>query len=335
MRWYPWLRPHFDRLVARYQAGKGHHALLLHALPGMGDDALNYALSRWLMCQHPEGSKSCGHCHGCQLMQAGTHPDYRVLEPEKGKSALGIEPVRALCEKLYDRARMGGARVVWLPNADALTEAAANALLKTLEEPPENCWFLMSSREPERLPATLRSRCLYWHLAPPDEAFAIAWLGREHPSPQEPLRAALRLSAGAPGAALTLLESDQWKDRDTLGSALDSVLQSGNWLSLLAVLNHESAAVRLHWLSALLLDAMKWHQGVTHVLVNDDRRQQVAAIAAAVPVARLQSMLWTLCRAREQLITVTGVNRELILTGLLLGWEHLMQPGTPLPAPHL
>ncbi|MTD39887.1 DNA polymerase III subunit delta' [Erwinia sp. CPCC 100877] len=335
MRWYPWLRPHFDRLVARYQAGKGHHALLLHALPGMGEDALSYALGRWLMCQHPEGNKSCGRCHSCQLMQAGTHPDYRVLEPEKGKSALGIEPVRALCEKLHDRARMGGARVVWLPDTDALTEAAANALLKTLEEPPENCWFLMCCREPERLPATLRSRCLYWHLAPPDENFAIAWLAREHPAPEEALRAALRLSAGAPGAALTLLTSDRWKERETLYAALDGVLRSGGWLDLLGALNHESVAARLHWLSALLLDAVKWHQGITQALVNDDQRARVAAIADAVSIARLQSMLWTLFRVREQLITVAGVNRELILTGLLLGWEHLMRPGAPLPAPHL
>lgn len=335
MRWYPWLRPHFDRLVARYQAGKGHHALLLHALPGMGDDALNYALSRWLMCQHPQGGKSCGQCHGCQLMQAGTHPDFRVLEPEKGKSTLGIEPVRALSEKLYDRARMGGARVVWLPAADVLTEAAANALLKTLEEPPENCWFLMSCRQPERLPATLRSRCLYWHLAPPEESFAIGWLDREHPAPPETLRAALRLSAGAPGTALALLEAERWKEREALCAALDGVVSSGNWLALLGELNHDSVATRLHWLAALLLDALKWRQGITDSLVNDDQRGRIAAIAAAVSPARLQSMTGTLFRARQRLMTVTGINRELILTGLLLGWEHLMQPGTPLPAPHL
>lgn len=86
MRWYPWLRPDFEKLVASYQAGRGHHALLIQALPGMGDDALIYALSRYLLCQQPQGHKSCGHCRGCQLMQAGTHPDYYTLAPEKGKN---------------------------------------------------------------------------------------------------------------------------------------------------------------------------------------------------------------------------------------------------------
>jgi DNA polymerase-3 subunit delta' len=80
----------------------------------MGDDALIYAITRFLMCQQPEGHKSCGKCRGCQLMQAGTHPDYYTLEPEKGKSALGIDAVREVSEKLYEHARLGGAKVVWL-----------------------------------------------------------------------------------------------------------------------------------------------------------------------------------------------------------------------------
>lgn len=70
MKWYPWLRPPFEQLVASYQAGRGHHALMVQALPGMGSDALIYALCRFLMCRQPEGHKSCGHCHSCQLMQA-------------------------------------------------------------------------------------------------------------------------------------------------------------------------------------------------------------------------------------------------------------------------
>ncbi len=159
MKWYPWLRPSFEHLVGNWQAGRGHHAVLIHALPGMGDDALIYALSRWRMCQQPQGQKSCGACRACQLMQAGTHPDYYQAEPEKGKSTLGIDAIREINEKLYDRARLGGAKVVWIKEAALLTEAAANALLKTLEEPPENTWFLLGCREPEQLPATLRSRC--------------------------------------------------------------------------------------------------------------------------------------------------------------------------------
>lgn len=132
-------------------------------------------------------------------MLAGNHPDYHVLAPEKGKSSLGIEPIRQVIETLYAHAQQGGAKVIWLPQAEQLTEAAANALLKTLEEPPEKTYFLLGCREPSRLMATLRSRCLYWHLASPDEQLSLQWLGRQAAGSQTDRLTALRLHDGAAG----------------------------------------------------------------------------------------------------------------------------------------
>ncbi|HAU5607266.1 DNA polymerase III subunit delta' [Citrobacter koseri] len=334
MKWYPWLRPDFEKLVASYQAGRGHHALLIQALPGMGDDALIYALSRYLLCQQPEGHKSCGRCRGCQLMQAGTHPDYYSLLPEKGKSTLGVDAVRDVGEKLYEHSRLGGAKVVLIPDAALLTDAAANALLKTLEEPPEQTWFFLASREPARLLATLRSRCRLHHLAPPSEQYAVSWLSREVTMSQETLLAALRLSAGAPGAALALLQADSWAHRNALCEALANTLQSGDWYILLSVLNHEQAAVRLHWLAALLMDALKYQYGASS-LTNQDAGTLVASIAERLSVARIQAILSDVCHCREQLINVTGLNRELVLTDLILRIEHYLQPGAVLPVSHL
>jgi DNA polymerase-3 subunit delta' len=96
--------------------------------------------------------------------------------------------------------------VVWISDAALLTDAAANALLKTLEEPPENTWFFLACEEPARLLTTLRSRCRLHHLAPPSESYALAWLEREVNLPQEALLTALRLCASAPAAALELLQ---------------------------------------------------------------------------------------------------------------------------------
>lgn len=334
MKWYPWLRPSFEQLVAGYQAGRGHHALLLQALPGMGGEALIYALCRYLMCRQPEGNKSCGQCHSCQLMQACTHPDYYTLAPEKGKSALGIDAVRDVNEKLYERSRLGGAKVVWIGDAALLTDAAANALLKTLEEPPENTWFFLACQEPARLLATLRSRCRLHHLAPPSESYGLAWLEREVTMPQETLLSALRLSANAPAAALDLLQESHWASRQQLTQTLAGVLSSGDWLALLPILNHEQAAVRLHWLASLLLDAQKRQQGIT-LVSNPDAWTLVNQLAQALPAARLQAIARDVSACRDQLLNVVGVNRELLLTERLLRWEHYLQPGTVLPVSHL
>ncbi|MGK3396610.1 DNA polymerase III subunit delta' [Escherichia coli] len=334
MRWYPWLRPDFEKLVASYQAGRGHHALLIQALPGMGDDALIYALSRYLLCQQPQGHKSCGHCRGCQLMQAGTHPDYYTLAPEKGKNALGIDAVREVTEKLNEHARLGGAKVVWVTDAALLTDAAANALLKTLEEPPAETWFFLATREPERLLATLRSRCRLHCLAPPPEQYAVTWLSREVTMSQDALLAALRLSAGSPGAALALFQGDNWQARETLCQALAYGVQSGDWYSLLAALNNEQAPARLHWLATLLMDALKRHYGAAHV-TNVDVPGLVVELANHLSPSRLQAILGDVCHIREQLMSVTGINRELLITDLLLRIEHYLQPGVVLPVPHL
>lgn len=327
MNWYPWLNQPYRRIITRHQSGQAHHALLIQAIEGMGDDALVWGVSRWLMCQHPEGLKSCGQCHGCQLMQAQTHPDWYRLEAEKGKSSLGIDAVRNVTEKLYHFAQQGGAKVVWLPDAAQLTEAAANALLKTLEEPPANTWFFLSTREPSRLLATLRSRCMAWHISPPEELHSLQWLQKQISQPEETLRAALRLSNGAPAAALTLLQPERWQARQALCNALPDALHQ-DLLQLLPSLNSDDVAERLAWLISLLVDAMKVQQGASRWLSNGDRPDVVTLLAQQLNSSALNAsvQLWMQCR--EQLQQVTALNRELMLTDRLLSWARLLSPAT-------
>ncbi len=225
--------------------------------------------------------------------------------------------MREVSEKLYEHARLGGAKVVWLQDAALLTEAAANALLKTLEEPPANCWFFLSVREPARLLATLRSRCMTWHLSPPEETHSLQWLQKQQPQPEAILRAALRLSNGAPAAALALLQPDRWQARQTLCDSLNSAL-SGDILQLLPALNSDDVAVRLGWLLSLLLDAMKVQQGASNWLSNGDRPDVVTQLAQQFSSSALNASVQQWLQCREQLLHVAALNRELILTDCLL-----------------
>jgi len=325
MNWYPWLNNGYRQIISQHQAQRGHHALLIQSLPGMGADALVWGLSRWLMCRQPDGLKSCGSCHACQLMQAGTHPDWYRLEAEKGKTSLGIDAVRGVTEKLYHHAQQGGAKVVWLPDAGQLTEAAANALLKTLEEPPQNTWFLLNCHEPSRLLPTLRSRCLLWHLAPPDEAQSLNWLEKQGTGDINARISALRLTGGAPAAALALLAEKTWQQRQQLCQALPAAMQ-GDLLTLLPVLNHDDAVQRIGWICSLLVDAAKWQQGGGDYISNVDHRPLVMHIASLLPASAIDASLrqWLTCR--ERLLRVVAVNRELLLTEQLLSWEPILQP---------
>ncbi|AOV96642.1 DNA polymerase III subunit delta' [Edwardsiella hoshinae] len=313
MNWYPWLNVPYRQLLAQHQSGRGHHALLLHAIAGMGEASLVYALARWLLCQHPLGEKSCGQCHACRLMTAGTHPDWHCLQAEKGKSTLGVEPVRQIIEQLQSHAQQGGAKIVWIARCEQLSEAAANALLKTLEEPPAQTYFLLTTREPAQLLPTLRSRCFYLYLAPPAESHSLHWLQQQQPGDPQAMHAALRLCAGAPLAALALLQPARWAQREAVCQALSQALASQQWLDLLPSLNQEDVAERLGWLCALLLDAQKRQLAGTASIANCDQVALVNRLAETYAPAELQRLwhAWVACR--HQLLATPGINRELLL----------------------
>ncbi|MFV0549522.1 MAG: DNA polymerase III subunit delta' [Limnobaculum xujianqingii] len=317
MIWYPWLTPAYKQLVAQYASERKHHALLLQSVPGCGDELLIQALGRWLMCQAPQGEKTCGVCHNCNLMKAGTHPDWHVVEPEKGKTAIGVDQIRQLTETLYNHAQQGGVKAVWFTQSELLSEAAANALLKTLEEPPEGTYFLLASHEISQIPATIRSRCLLWTLGCPNEAFSIEWLSRQNAGQPDSLKTALRLSHGAPLAAQQLLTTEVWKQRDTVCQGLDSAFSQRDLLSFLPQLNHDNANERIHWAVSLLLDVVKYQQGAASFVVNQDCMSLIQRLATMGSTSVFNQLAKDWLNCRYELLSVAGVNKELLLTNML------------------
>lgn len=321
MDWYPWLNAPYRQILAGYQQGKGHHALLIHAPAGNGDASLFYALSRWLICRQPEGIKSCGHCHSCRLMLAGTHPDFYRPEPEKGRLSLGVDDIRHIIDALCSHAQQGGAKVVWLPDCERLTEQGANALLKTLEEPPARTYFLLGCREPSHLLPTLRSRCLYWHIPAPQESVALRWMRQQGAEPPERAQTALRLSGGAPVGALELLQPARWAQREALCNALLEALSGGDFLALAPLLNQEKDKEPLYWLQSLLTDALKRQQGAAEYILNQDKLPLVGQLAARFNAGVLHHQLHQWQECARQWRDIAGLNRELLLTNQLLNWE--------------
>jgi DNA polymerase-3 subunit delta' len=187
---YPWQADDWNRL----QQLRGHwpHALLLHGQAGIGKLRFAQHLAQGLLCeaQLPNG-EPCATCAACNWFVQGNHPDYRIVVPEALAAEAGlasaaadekaekadaddgkktrapskeikIEQVRALLDFTGVGSHRGGARVVVLAPAEALNVAAANALLKTLEEPPAGVVFLMVSARIDRLLPTIISRCRQW-----------------------------------------------------------------------------------------------------------------------------------------------------------------------------
>lgn len=325
MNWYPWLNETYRQLITSYQQGRGHHALLLHSLHGNGAEALCYGIGRWLICQKPDGLKSCGECHSCRLMLAGTHPDYHILEPEKGKASVSVESVRKLTDTLSSHAQQNGAKVVYSPRTEALTDAAANALLKTLEEPTKGTYFLLGCEKRENLLATLRSRCLYTFLSPPESQTALYWLQKQIPNVNyNDAVTALKLCQGAPVAAMSLLQPEHWQQRTALCQGLAQAIHHGNMLSLLPAINSDKVVEHIGWLLGLLADSMKLQQQASQFCLNQDQLPLVSVLASRMTNSQLFDVYEAWKNCRYQLMTVPALNQELLLTNQLLQWEALI-----------
>jgi DNA polymerase-3 subunit gamma/tau len=147
-----------DVLTAAIARGRVTHAYLFSGPRGVGKTTTARLLAMAVNCEG-SGERPCGACESCRLVRHGSHPDVIELDAASNNS---VEDVRELREKVQLAPLRGGKRVWVLDEAHMLSRAAANALLKTLEEPPENLIFVLATTEPEKLPPTILSRCQHF-----------------------------------------------------------------------------------------------------------------------------------------------------------------------------
>jgi len=234
---YPWQQEDWGRL--QRLRDRLPHAILFHGAQGIGKLGFAEQFAQSVLCESPlEGGYACSECASCGWFSQYGHPDYRRVRPEildidsmqdEGESVEGankkstasktpskeirIEQVRSLAGFMNVSTHRSGLRVVLLYPAEALNSASANALLKTLEEPPPGTLFILVSHRPDRLLPTILSRCRKFHLSLPSAEDALAWLNDNEVS--DPAQW-LALHGGAPLAALMAAEDDSAGDRELL-----------------------------------------------------------------------------------------------------------------------
>jgi DNA polymerase-3 subunit delta' len=170
-----WIDSEMQTLAAAHAAGRMPHGLLIHEAPGSGGDWLAQWTARLVLCQSATGAP-CGACPGCHRLASAQHPDLLLLHPIEDSRQIRIEQVRELSEELSLTSHQGGYKVAIITPADALNRFAANALLKTLEEPPPRTLLILVATQPSRLPATILSRCQRLRVRAPGRKEAVSWL---------------------------------------------------------------------------------------------------------------------------------------------------------------
>ena len=217
------------------------HALLVNGQAGLGKLDFALACAAYLLCESPNETP-CGQCNNCSLVKSGNHPDLHLVfaerlalgQPEKVQAYAGryledfdkakkrkprriisVDQIRELIANAALSHHSASHKVVIIAPAESMNINAANALLKLLEEPPENTILMLVSSEPALLPITIRSRCVPFSLSTPNTSDSITWLEQQSSFPADSLQQALNLTAGAPLAALALLNDGNLDQFDT------------------------------------------------------------------------------------------------------------------------
>ncbi|WP_300619512.1 DNA polymerase III subunit delta' [Dokdonella sp.] len=203
----PWLEDSWRVLAGALAAQRLHHGLLIVAPQGYGKRVLAEAFAASALCQQrSDDGSACGRCRACLLFAAGSHPDLvrvglELRDDGKPRSEIAVDQIRALSQRLSMASQFGGLQIAMVDPADRLNTAAANALLKTLEEPTPSTVIVLVADDASRLPATIRSRCQRIDVRPPSREDAMAWM-HERQVDRGRAEAALAASLGNPGLAL-------------------------------------------------------------------------------------------------------------------------------------
>ena len=318
-----------DRLKSLAVGGRLHPCLLFEGPVGVG----KAAAAIWLACAANCEAEAapCGKCWSCRQIPKGQHPDVLLVgvDPKKTTPIISVAQARALQKQLTVKPFHAAHRFVIIDPADAMTAEAANALLKTFEDPPSQTHFILLTGAPASLLLTVRSRSQRVRFAPVDEAVLVDWLSAKGvPNPES----VARVAEGCPGRALRLDTDgiDAWRaSRDALLSAFDdSVAGRLKYAENLTRGDRAKWAPKvdesLHALSALLRDALSVLDGGT-VRYNDDRVDAVHRWADALGRPGLARSVAAVDHAQERLDRF--VNGRLVMDALIAAIHEQLDQG--------
>lgn len=306
----PWLQSQWSQLRQRFTDSQqaAPHALMLVGSAGSGRHATASHLASWLLCQQPGAEAACGECRSCRMLEAGSHPDLLNLALEEDSSSIKIEQIRSLINALNLTAGFNGWRIAIIEHAASMTDNAANALLKTLEEPGARTLLLLLVDTRKALPATIYSRCQQWPLAAPDEDAAMHWLQQHCQHDAASLKLALELAHGAPLQAWSMLHDN----------SVAEAVSINDGLAALAAGDADVATVLAQWQAIPAERCWHWLQHHLHRCCRS-----LLLASAAEPVA-LQACWQLYAEAGKSLaLAATGLRQDLQLQAWLLQWRLL------------
>jgi len=318
----PWLSPIFNNLVQNNQTGRFAHGLLFTGSAGLGKFKLASRTAKYLLCTNKQVSDACGECHSCNLFDAQNHLDFHLLQSESNK-AIGIEQVRSLIDSLNERPHLGDNKVVIIKDAQLLTIPAANALLKTLEEPQGNSYLILLARTHHQLMPTLYSRVQHTHIHTPSDEELLSWLAQQQVAVTD--KGVLRQFQNCPLVLLNYLNALQSGDvsdeRRECVEGLFSLLNRPEMLLDFSQFLAKNVESRLQLLFFMIHELHKIKlsgQPLGDDAVYGFALPQLQIWSEQFSLKSLRYLCSEILKVRTQLVEHTGLKKELLISALLI-----------------
>ncbi|GAA5094342.1 DNA polymerase III subunit [Wohlfahrtiimonas larvae] len=252
----PWFESQLTEMVTRYDHKTFPQSLLLIGEPDIGKSIFANDVAKSILCLDRKGHHACGQCQSCLWIDKNSHPDFLSIASEDKSHFIKVDQIRQLIQ-FAQMTSETGRKVIIIHNADEMNLNAANALLKTLEEPMQNCYLILVTNYPKKLPVTITSRCQRQLLSISGEHDVIFnWLKQVNPVSEDKIHQVLGLSYGRPILSYQFLLNDillimnelesllvrYWQHRSNLSELTDFMVK--NW--------HFASHLVLYWLSCAL-----------------------------------------------------------------------------------
>ncbi|WP_086982969.1 DNA polymerase III subunit delta' [Vibrio aphrogenes] len=310
MTLYPWLSPLWHQWQSMLSQGTTPNAMLCNAKEGTGIESLIARLSAALVCKNAE-DEACGFCHSCELSKNGSHPDIHWVQAEQTGKAITVEQIREANRYALESSQLGGKRVIIIHPAEAMNESASNALLKTLETPPQQCVFILVTQDKHKLLATITSRCQFWSLPEVSKPMLLDWLKAQSDKAHDSDWFSLKMYAQSPLKALDFIENDkhqQWEQMLTL--LLHGQSHRSYSLSEIQLFFKDNAQEKLLWLLYLFNDLQKAHFG----LFNEPLPLKFEQLMAFISYQKAYSHYQMIQSLYAKLTASSSLNTELLIT---------------------
>lgn len=319
----PWHKAQWTLVRKQLQSGRQPHALLLIGSPDLGKRIFAHTLAASLLCREPvmdsDGNfRQCNVCSSCHLLNAGTHPDFLVIQPEESKQIL-IDQIRLLNQWVAQTSGQGGEKVALLYPAEQMNIQAANALLKSLEEPTPGTLFILVSDNPARLLPTIMSRCQFLSFPMPPVDMALSWL-KENGDVSLDLTQALAVAGGSPLKALRDINGDFMDRRREVMSAIHQLLlRKVTSLDVgESLLKYEPLEV-IRSIQSIVDDAVKYLMTGDQVnLANGDSLEVIRQLGSNLGVENLFAVSDKIHQILGDLESTSNPNPQLLIESLLI-----------------